>query len=173
MPQTREAISHAKAAGVPIIVAINKIDKPEANIDRVKQQFSKEGLLVEDWGGQTISVEVSAKEKKNLGELLEMILLLADVVEIKANRKVPAQGIVLEARLDPQKGPVATVIIQHGILTPGVAFVSGTDSGKVRALFGRGRHGRSSGPNRPCPSRSSGFSEVPVAGDYLPGRSRA
>ncbi len=166
MPQTREAISHARAAGVPIIVAINKVDKPEANIDRVKQQLSKEGLLVEDWGGQTISVAVSAKEKKNLGELLEMILLLADVVEIKANRKVPAQGIVLEARLDPQKGPVATVIVQHGILTSGVAFVSGTASGKVRALFGEaGRPLKRAEPSMPV--EVLGFSEVPVAGDYF------
>ncbi len=166
MPQTREAISHARAAGVPIIVAINKVDKPEANIDRVKQQLSKEGLLVEDWGGQTISVAVSAKEKKNLGELLEMILLLADVVELKANRKVPAQGVVLEARLDSQKGPVATVIVQHGILTPGVAFVSGTASGKVRALFGEaGRPLKRAEPSMPV--EVLGFSEVPVAGDYF------
>src|SRR4030043_1848436 len=114
IPQPKEAISHAKAANVPIIVAINKIDKPEANVDRVKQQLSKEGLLVEDWGGQTISVEVSAKEKKNLADLLEMIILLADVIEVKANPRVEAQGVVLEARLNPKKGPIATVIIQHG-----------------------------------------------------------
>ncbi len=166
MPQTKEAISHARAAGVPIIVAINKVDKPEANIDRVKQQLSKEGLLVEDWGGQTISVAVSAKEKKNLAELLEMILLLADVVEIKANRKVAAQGVVLEARLDSQKGPIATVIVQHGILTPGVAFVSGTVFGKVRALFDEsGRPLKRAEPSMPV--EVLGFSEVPVAGDYF------
>ena len=166
MPQTREAISHARAAGVPIIVAVNKIDKPEANIDRVKQQLSKEGLLVEDWGGQTISVAVSAKEKKNLGELLEMILLLADVVEIKANRKVPTQGVVLEARLDSQKGPVATVIVQHGILTVGVAFISGTVFGRVRALFDEaGRPLKRAEPSMPV--EVLGFSGVPVAGDYF------
>ncbi len=166
MPQTKEAISHARAAGVPIIVAINKIDKPEANIDRVKQQLSKEGLLVEDWGGQTISVAVSAKEKKNLGELLEMILLLADVIEVKANRKVPAQGVILEARLDSQRGPVATVIVQHGILTPGVPFISGTTVGRVRALFDEnGRPLKRAEPSMPV--EVLGFSDVPVAGDYF------
>jgi translation initiation factor IF-2 len=166
MPQTKEAISHAKAAGVPIVVAINKIDKPEANVDRVKQQLSKEGLLVEDWGGQTISVQVSAKEKKNLGELLEMILLLADVIEIKANRKVPAQGVVLEARLDPKKGPVATVIVQHGILTQSQSFISGIVLGKVRALFDEsGRPLKRAEPSMPV--EVLGFSGVPVAGDYF------
>jgi translation initiation factor IF-2 len=166
MPQTKEAISHARAAGVPIIVAINKIDKPEANVERVKQQLSKEGLLVEDWGGQTISVQVSAKEKKNLGELLEMVLLLADVIEIKANRNVPAQGVVLEARMDPKKGPLATVIIQLGILTTGESFVSGIVSGKVRALFDEiGRPIKRAEPSMPV--EVLGFSEVPVAGDYF------
>jgi translation initiation factor IF-2 len=166
MPQTKEAISHARAAGVPIIVAINKIDKPEANIERVKQQLSKEGLLVEDWGGQTISVEVSAKEKKNLNDLLEMILLLADVIEIKANRKVEAQGVVLEARLDPKKGPVASVIVQHGIISPGEAFVSGTVTGRVRALFDeKGKVLKRAEPSMPV--EILGFSDVPVAGDYF------
>jgi translation initiation factor IF-2 len=166
MPQTKEAISHARAAGVPVIVAINKIDKPEANVDRVKQQLSKEGLLVEDWGGQTISVQVSAKEKKNLGELLEMILLLADVIEIKANRKVPAQGVILEARLDPKKGPMATVIIQHGILTPGESFITGIIPGRVRALFDEnGRPTKRAEPSMPV--EVLGFSIVPVAGDYF------
>lgn len=126
MPQTREAINHAKAAGVPMIAAINKIDKPEANAERVKQQLQKEGLLIEEWGGDVISVEVSAKEKKNIQELLEMILLLADVIEIKANPKVKAQGVILEARMDAKKGPLATVIVQNGTLSVGEAFVSGT-----------------------------------------------
>jgi translation initiation factor IF-2 len=166
MPQTREAISHAKAANVPIIVAINKVDKPEANIDRVKQQLSKEGLLVEDWGGQTISVEVSAKEKKNLSELLEMIILLADVIEVKANAKVEAHGVVLEARLDPKKGPLATVIIQHGVLTPGAAFISGTTQGKVRALFDE--HGKPLPRAEPAmPVEVLGFTDVPAAGDFF------
>ena len=166
MPQTKEAINHAKAAGVPIIVAINKIDKPEANLDRVKQQLSKEGLLVEDWGGKTISVAVSARDKKNIDDLLEMILLLSDILELKANPKVPAQGVVLEARLDTQKGPLATVIIQHGTLMPGQAFVSGTAPGKARALFDeRGKTLKSAGPSMPV--EIMGFSDVPQAGDFF------
>jgi len=166
MPQTKEAISHAKAANVPIIVAINKIDKPEANVDRVKQQLSKEGLLVEDWGGQTISVEVSAKEKKNLADLLEMIILLADVIEVKANPRVEAQGVVLEARLNPKKGPIATVIIQHGVLTAGAAFISGTTHGKVRALFDE--HGKPLKRAEPAmPVEVLGFTDVPTAGDLF------
>ncbi len=166
MPQTKEAISHAKAAKAPIIVAINKVDKPEARVDRVKEQLSKEGLLVEDWGGQTISVEVSAKERKNLNELLEMIILLADVVEIKANPKVPAQGVVLEARLDAKKGPLATVIIQHGVLALGQAFICGATHGKVRALFDEnGRSLKKAEPSTPV--EVLGFSEVPVAGDIF------
>jgi translation initiation factor IF-2 len=166
MPQTREAISHARAANVPIIVAINKIDKPEANIDRVKQQLSKEGLLVEDWGGQTICVEVSAKEKKNLADLLEMIILLADVIEVKANPRVEAHGVVLEARLDPKKGPLATIIIQHGVLIAGAAFISGTTHGKVRALFDE--HGKPLKRAEPAmPVEVLGFAEVPVAGDFF------
>ncbi len=166
MPQTKEAISHAKAAAVPIIIAINKIDKSESDADRVKQQLSKEGLLVEGWGGQTISVEVSAKEKKNLDELLEMILLLADVIEVKANPKVEAQGVVLEARLDPKKGPLATVIIQHGVLTPPAAFISGTTYGKIKALFDE--HGKALKRAEPSmPVGVLGFSDVPVSGDLF------
>ena len=166
MPQTKEAISHAKAAGVPIIVAINKIDKPEANRDRVKQQLSKEGLLVEDWGGDTISVDVSAKEKTNLNELLEMILLLADVIEVKGNPKVEAQGVVLEAQLDPKKGPAGTVIIQHGLLSSGMAFISGTTFGKVKALFDE--HGKPMKRAEPSmPVEVLGFSDVPTSGDYF------
>jgi translation initiation factor IF-2 len=164
MPQTKEAIDHAKAANVPIIVAINKVDKPDANIDRVKQQLSKENLLVEDWGGKTISVEVSAKERKNIGDLLEMILLLSDMQEIKANPKVPAQGVVLEARLDSQKGPLATVIVQQGTLAQGQAFVSGLTMGKVRAMFDEhGKVLKSAGPS--VPVEIMGFDDVPVAGD--------
>ncbi len=166
MPQTKEAIDHARAANVPIIVAINKIDKAEANVDRVKQQLQKEGLLVEDWGGQVISVSISAKEKKNLDELLEMILLLADVIEVKANPKVPAQGVVVEARLDSQRGPVATVIIQDGHLSQGETFISGTTYGKVRAMLDdNGRPLKKAGPSDPV--EILGFAEVPRAGDYL------
>jgi translation initiation factor IF-2 len=164
MPQTKEAIDHARAANVPIIVAINKIDKPEANVERVKQQLSRENLLVEDWGGKTISVEVSAREKKNIGDLLEMILLLSDILELKANPKVPAQGVVLEARLDSQKGPLATVIIQQGTLKQGQAFVSGMTMGKVRAMFDEfGKVLKSAGPASPV--EIMGFADVPVAGD--------
>jgi len=164
MPQTKEAIDHAKAANVPIIVAINKVDKPDANVERVKQQLSKENLLVEDWGGKTISVEVSAKEKKNIGDLLEMILLLSDILELKANPKVPAQGVVLEARLDSQKGPLATVIIQQGTLEQGQAFVTGMTMGKVRAMFDEhGKVLKSAGPSMPV--EIMGFADVPVAGD--------
>jgi translation initiation factor IF-2 len=163
MPQTKEAINHAKAAGVPIIVAINKMDRPEANAERVKQQLSKEGLLVESWGGKIVSVEISAKAKENIDDLLEMIVLTADVAELKANPRVPAQGVVLEARLDAQKGPLATVIVQFGTLGHGESFVSGTSAGKVRALFDEaGKPIRSAGPSAPV--EILGFSEVPAAG---------
>jgi translation initiation factor IF-2 len=166
MPQTREAINHAKDAGVPIMVVINKIDKKNADIDKAKQQLSKEGLLVEDWGGKTISVEVSAKEKTNLDELLEMILLLSDVIEIKANPSVQAQGVVLEASLDAKKGAAATVIIQHGILSQGETFICGTSYGKAKALFDeKGKPLKKAEPSMPV--EILGFSDVPVAGNYF------
>ncbi|MFB0566872.1 MAG: translation initiation factor IF-2 [Candidatus Aminicenantaceae bacterium] len=166
MPQTVEAIHHAKAANVPIMVAINKIDKAEADIDKVKQQLSKEGLLVEDWGGDVVSIEVSAKEKTNINELLEMILLLSDVIEIKAYPKVKAQGAILEARLDSKKGPIATVIIQHGNLNLGEAFISGSTYGKVRALFDEnGKILKKAEPS--VPAEVLGFSDVPFAGDIF------
>lgn len=166
MPQTREAINHAKAAGVPMIVAINKIDKANADIDKVKQQLSKEGLLVEDWGGDIISVNISALENTNLNELLEMILLLSEVSEIKGNPNVNAQGVILEARLDTRKGPIATVIIQHGTLHLGEAFISGTCYGKARALFDE--HGNPMDEAEISdPVEVLGFSDVPTAGDYF------
>ncbi len=166
MPQTKEAVDHAKAANVPIIVAINKTDKPEADVDKVKQQLSKEDLLVEEWGGDTVCVEISAKEKKNLDELLEMILLLSDVIEIKANPNVKAHGIILEARLDAKKGPLATVIIEHGTLTLGEAFVSGLCYGKVRAIFDE--YGKPLKKVLPSmPAEILGFYDVPVAGDFF------
>jgi translation initiation factor IF-2 len=166
MPQTREAINHAKAAHVPLLIAINKTDKPEANPDKIKRELQKEGLLVEDWGGDVIAVQLSAKEKKNIKELLEMILLMADVLELKANPKVPAQGVVLEARMDSKKGPLATVIIQHGTLNPGDAFIAGTSYGRVRALGDEaGRIIKSAGPSMPV--EILGFSEVPQAGDFF------
>jgi translation initiation factor IF-2 len=164
MPQTKEAINHAKAASVPIIVAINKIDKKDVDTEKVKQQLSKEGLLLEDWGGDIVSVEISAKEKTHLDELLEMILLLSDMIELKANPTIEAQGIVLEARLDATKGPVATVIILHGTLKQGEYFISGNTYGKARALFDEhGKPLKSAAPS--VPVEVLGFSDVPSAGD--------
>lgn len=166
MPQTKEAINHAKAAGVPIIVAINKVDKKDVDIEKVKQQLSKEGLLVEAWGGDVVSVEISAKEKTNLDELLEMILLLSEMIELKANPAIEAQGIVLEARLDASKGPVATVIILHGTLKQGQSFISGYTFGKARALFDEnGKPLKSAGPS--VPVEVLGFTDVPSAGDIF------
>jgi len=166
MPQTREAINHAKAAGVPLLIAINKIDKPEANADQVKRELQKDGILVEEWGGATISVELSAKEKKNISEVLEMILLLTDVLEPKANPKVPAQGVVLEARLDTKKGPLATVIVQNGTLRTGDAFLSGATFGKVRALSDEGGALlKAAGPSTPV--EVLGYAAVPQAGDLF------
>jgi translation initiation factor IF-2 len=166
MPQTREAIDHAKAAGVPMIVAINKIDKPEANPDKIKRELQKDGILVEEWGGDVISVAVSAKEKRNISELLEMILLLADVLELKANPKGKAQGVILEARMDGKKGPLATIVIQNGTLAVGEAFLSGTTFGKVRALNDEnGKMLKSAGPGMPV--EILGFADVPQAGDFF------
>lgn len=166
MPQTQEAIDHAKAAEVPILVAINKVDKAEADPDRVKQQLSKAGLLVEEWGGEVVSVDISAKKKTNLAELLEMILLLSDMLELTGNPTVPAQGVVLEARLDAKKGPLATVIIQQGTLHHGDAFISGTSFGKVKALFDEnGKPLKTVGLSAPV--EILGFSEVPSAGDLF------
>ena len=139
MPQTQEAIDHAKAANVPIVVAINKIDKPEAQPERVKRQLSDRGLMPEEWGGDTVMVEVSAKQKKNLDKLLEMILLVADLRELKANPKAPATGTVLESRVDRGRGPVATMLVQTGTLHTGDVFICGAVYGKVRAHVRRSR----------------------------------
>ncbi len=166
MPQTRESINHAKAAHVPLIVAINKVDKPEANPDKIKRELQKEGLQVEEWGGEVIAVDVSAREKKGIKELLEMIVLMADVLELKGNPKVPAQGVVLEARMDSKKGPLATVIIQHGTLAVGDAFIAGTTFGRVRALADdAGRLIKSAGLS--VPVEILGFGDVPQAGDFF------
>jgi translation initiation factor IF-2 len=135
MPQTLEAIDHAKAAGVPIIVAINKIDKPDAQPERIKQQLSDRGLLAEDWGGDTVMVPVSARAKQNLDLLLEMILLVADMQDLKANPARPAMGTVLEAKLDRGRGPVATVLVRNGTLKVGDYFICGSVFGRVRAMF--------------------------------------
>lgn len=160
MPQTIEAINHSKAAGVPIIVAINKIDKPAANPDHVKQQLAELELIPEDWGGDTIMVPVSAHTHQGIDDLLEMILLVAEVKELKANPKLPAHGVIVEAKLDKGRGPVATVLVQRGTLTIGDYILAGTAHGRVRALVNdRGkspqsrsvRPGRSPGPERSAP----------------------
>ena len=166
MPQTVEAINHAKAAGVPIIVAINKIDKPEANIDRIKNSLSEYQLISEAWGGQTIFVEVSAKKKIGLETLLEMILLQAELLELRANHEKPGKGTIIEAKLDKGRGPVATVLISEGKISVGDFFVTGIYSGKVRLLINdRGKSVRESGPS--CPVEVIGLDGVPQAGDTL------
>jgi translation initiation factor IF-2 len=166
MPQTVEAINHAKAANVPIIVAINKMDKPTANPDRVKQELAEYGLVPEEWGGDTITVPVSALKKEGLDELLEMILLVAEMQELKANPNRPAVGTVIEAQLDKNRGPVATVIVQKGTLNVGDAVICGITSGKIRAMFDdKGKRLKSAGPSMPV--AILGLSEVPEAGDKL------
>src|SRR5207244_3979888 len=147
MPQTREAIDHARAANVPIIVAINKIDKPNANPERVKRELTELNLMPEAWGGQTVTVEVSAKKKQNIELLLEMVLLVSDIGELKANPKRNATGTVLEAKLDKGRGPVATVLVQDGTLHVGETFIAGPIVGRVRALIDdRGRPTTVAGP---------------------------
>jgi len=164
MPQTREAIAHAKAAGVPIVVAINKIDLPDANPDRVKQQLSDLELIPEEWGGHTIFVEVSAKRKVGLEDLLEMILLQAEILELQSDPYQLAKGTIVEAKLDKTRGPVATVMIQKGSLHVGNAYVAGVHYGRVRAMFDdRGRKITLAGPSTPI--EVLGFADVPAAGD--------
>jgi translation initiation factor IF-2 len=164
MPQTREAIDHAKAAKVPIVVAINKIDKPGANPDNVRRELAEVGLVPEDWGGQTVMVPVSAKKKQNLDQLLEMILLSSDILELKANPRRPASGTVLEAKLDRGRGPVATVLVQDGSLSVGDNFIAGPVVGRVRALIDdRGRPVKSAGPATPV--EVLGLTSLPQPGD--------
>ncbi|MBQ7248912.1 MAG: translation initiation factor IF-2 [Deltaproteobacteria bacterium] len=164
MPQTEEAINHSKAAGVPIIVAINKIDKPAANPEKVRQELTKFGLLSEDWGGDTIFVEVSAKKRINLSGLLEMILLQAEMMELKADPSRRAKGTIIEARLDRGRGPVATVLIQEGTLRPGNPVVAGVHYGHVRAMMDDcGRSLTEAGPSTPV--EITGLSGVPEAGE--------
>ncbi|MCE5211494.1 MAG: translation initiation factor IF-2 [Deltaproteobacteria bacterium] len=163
MNQTVEAIHHAKVAGVPIIVAINKIDKPGADPEKIKQSLTEHGLLSEQWGGDTIFCEVSAKKKINIEELLEMILLQADVMELKADPDRPVRGIIIEAKLDRGRGPVATVLIQEGTLREGDSFVSKTEFGRVRALINdQGKRLKEAGPSMPV--EVIGFSSVPQTG---------
>lgn len=164
MPQTQEAISHCKAANVPIIVAINKMDKPEANADRVKQELTEYGLVSEDWGGDTITVPVSAKTKQGIDELLEMVLLTAEMQELKANPARKAKGTVIEAKLDKGRGAVATLLVQNGTLHVGDSILVGTTYGKIRAMFDdKGKKTKTAGPS--IPVEVLGLSEVPSAGD--------
>ena len=166
MPQTVEAINHAKAAGVEIIVAINKIDLPEANPDRVKQELTEHDLLVEDWGGSTISIPVSAKQKIGIEDLLEMIILASEVKELKANPNKSARGHIIEAKLDKGRGPVATVLVQSGTLREGDPVVAGHCYGRVRAMLDdKGNSVKSAGPA--IPVEIVGLSDVPTAGDMF------
>lgn len=166
MPQTIEAINHAKAAGVPIIVAVNKIDKPDANPEKVKQQLTEYGLIPEEWGGDTVFVNVSARNRIGIDQLLEMILLVADMQELKADYDSPAVGVIIEAKLDKGRGPVASVIVQKGTLKVGDIIVAGGTWGKVRAMFdSRGKIVKEATPS--IPVEVIGFEEVPVAGDIL------
>lgn len=166
MPQTIEAIAHAKAAGVPIIVAINKMDKPDADIDRIKQGLVENGLMPEDWGGDIITVPVSAKNREGIDDLLEMILLVAEIQEFKANPNRDAIGTIVEAQLDKGKGPLATVLVQKGTLEVGDMIVSGTASGRIRAMIDdKGNRVEKAGPS--IPVVVLGLSEVPNSGEQL------
>lgn len=166
MPQTIEAIHHAKSAGVPIIVAINKIDKPGANPDHVKQELMEQGLVPEEYGGDTIMVPVSAKKQIGIDDLLEMVLLVAEVKELKANPNRDARGVIVEAKLDKGRGPVATVLVQNGTLRIGDSVVCGTTYGKVRAMVNdRGENVKKAGPS--VPVEILGLNDVPEAGDIL------
>jgi translation initiation factor IF-2 len=166
MPQTLEAIDHARAAGVPIIVAINKIDLPDANPERVKQQLAERELVVEEWGGDVIAIPVSAKTREGLQDLLEHILLVAEISELKADPDRPAQGTIIEAELDPSRGAMATTIVQTGTLKVGDVVVAGDTFGRVKAMFDeRGQRLREVGPS--TPAKIMGLSDVPHAGDVL------
>jgi translation initiation factor IF-2 len=166
MPQTIEAIDHARAAKVPIVVAINKIDKPNANLDRVKKELSDRGLVAEDWGGDTVMVPISALKREGIPELLEMLLLTADILDLKANPDMPAQGAVIEARKEVGRGTVATVLVQNGTLKVGDVFVSGSAWGKVRSMSDdAGQRSQTAGPSTPV--EVTGFNDLPDAGDTL------
>ncbi len=164
MPQTIEALNHAKDAKVPILVAINKIDKPNADVGRVRQQLSDYGLVPEEWGGQTIFVEISAKKRIGIENLLEMVLLQAEILELKANPNASAKGTIIEARLDKGRGPVATVLVQSGTLKIGDSFLAGIHFGKIRAMLNdKGKRIEEAGPSAPV--EVFGFSGVPAAGE--------
>ena len=164
MPQTVEAINHAKSAGIPIIVAVNKMDLPDANIDKVKQELMAYDLVPEEWGGDTIYVPISAKKNQNIDQLLEMVLLEADVLELKANPHKQAKGTVIEARLDKHKGAIATMLVQRGSLDVGDTIVVGSSIGRIRSMLNdKGKKVKSAGPSTPV--EISGLTEVPQAGD--------
>ncbi|MBC7326512.1 translation initiation factor IF-2 [bacterium] len=164
MPQTIEAINHARAANVPIIVAINKIDKPNANVEMVKRQLAEVGLIPEEWGGDTVCVPISALRKEGLDELLEMILLVAELLDLRANPRAKAKGTVIESRLDPARGPIATVIVQEGTLRVGEPIVAGIAYGKVRAMLDEwGNQLKEAPPS--TPAEIMGLNDVPEAGD--------
>ncbi len=164
MPQTRESISHIKAAEVPVIVAINKMDKPQSNADKVKQELTEYGLISEDWGGDTVMVEVSAKQNMNIDKLLEMVMLTAEMQELKADPTRRAKGTVIEAKLDKGRGSVATLLVQNGTLNVGDSILVGSAYGKIRAMFDdKGKKIKSAGPS--IPVEVLGLSEVPQAGD--------
>ena len=166
MPQTLEAIDHARAAGVPIMVAINKIDKPEANSELVKQQLADAGLLIEEWGGDIVCVLTSAKEKEGISELLENLLVVAEMENLRANPSLPAVGVVIEAKLDKTKGPLATVLVHNGTLRLGDTIVIGTTWGRVKAMFNDiGKRVRKAGPATPV--ELLGLNSVPQVGDTL------
>ena len=166
MPQTVEAINHAKSAGIPIIVAINKIDLPDANIDRVKQELMNYELVPEEWGGDTICVPISAKNNTNIDQLLEMVLLEADVLELKANPHKQAKGVVIEARLDKSRGAIATMLVQRGSLDTGDTIIVGSSIGRIRAMTNEnGKKVKSAGPSTPV--EIMGLTEVPEAGDIF------
>lgn len=166
MPQTIEAINHARAADVPILVAINKVDRPQANVDRVKQQLAEQGLIPEEWGGDTVCVPISALRREGLDDLLEMILLVAEMQDLKANPHRLAKGTIVEAQLDRGRGPVATVLVQHGVLRVGDPIVAGSVRGRVRAMFSaKGERVDEAGPATPV--EVLGFNDVPTAGEIL------
>src|SRR5439155_1516037 len=166
MPQTKEAIDHARAAKVPSIVGINKFDKPGGQLERVERQLTEISLMPEEWGGDTEFVEVSAKKKQGIEKLLETILLVADLRELKANPDAPATGTVLESRVDKGRGPVATVLVQNGTLNAGDFFICGSVFGKVRAMFDdRGRTVKDAPPSTPV--EVLGLQGVPEAGDHF------
>ena len=164
MPQTVEAINHAKAAGIPIIVAINKIDVPGANPEKVKQELMKYELVPEEWGGDTVFVEISAKQHINIDQLLEMVLLVSDMQDLKVNPNKQAKGVVIEARLDKAKGPIASVLVQRGSLDVGDTVVVGTSIGRIRAMKDdKGKRVKSAGPSTPV--EIMGLTKVPEAGE--------